>query len=126
MTSAFEQRFKQYKEQQQQGPRKTAFQKRFEQYKQQNPTGPIVEEEQGPTWLEQNLDVPLGLAGSLGGAAAGFAVGGPPGAVVGGILGGAGGTAGGTVVSETQFKEAEEIDAYAKAVENAPGLWVLT
>jgi hypothetical protein len=121
MATAFEQRLQQYREQQQEGPRKTAFQKRFEQYKQQNPTGPVVEEEQGPTWLEQNLDVPLGLAGSLGGAAAGFAVGGPPGAVVGGILGGAGGTAGGTVISETQFKEAEEIDAYAKAVENA--LW---
>ena len=121
MATAFEQRLQQYKEQQE-GPRRTPFQKRFEQYKQKNPTvSPVVEEEQGPTWLEQNLDVPLGLGGSLAGAAGGFAMFGPPGAVVGGIVGGAGLTAAGTYVSETEFKESEEIDAYAKAVENA--LW---
>ena len=64
---------------------------------------------------------PLGLGGILAGAAGGFAMAGPPGAVVGGIVGGAGLITAGTYVSETEFKESEEIDAYAKAVENA--LW---
>ena len=99
------------------------FQKRVQQHRAQNPTlsKPEVEEEAGPTWLQKNLDVPGGMAGSLAGAGAGFMVGGPPGAVIGGIAGGALGTGAGTVVSETQFKESEEIDAYTLAVENA--LW---
>ena len=99
------------------------FQKRVQQHRAQNPTlgKPEVEEEAGPTWLQKNLDVPGGMAGGLAGAGAGFMVGGPPGAVIGGIAGGALGTGAGTVVSETQFKESEEIDAYTLAVENA--LW---
>ena len=99
------------------------FQKRVQQHRAQNPTlgEPEVQEPEGPTWLQKNLDVPGGMAGSLAGAGAGFMVGGPPGAVIGGIAGGALGTGAGTVVSETQFKESEEIDAYTLAVENA--LW---
>lgn len=127
MATAFQKRLDLYREQQEeieQGVEPLSnFQKRLQQHRAQNPNlgEPEVEEPEGPTWLQKNLDVPGGMAGGLAGAGAGFMVGGPPGAVIGGIAGGALGTAGGTVVSETQFKEAEDIDAYSKAVENA--LW---
>ena len=127
MATAFQKRLDLYREQQEeieQGVEPLSnFQKRLQQHRAQNPNfgEPEVEEPEGPTWLQKNLDVPAGIAGSLAGAGLGMALGGPPGAVVGGIAGGALGTAGGTVVSETQFKEAEDIDAYSKAVENA--LW---
>jgi hypothetical protein len=127
MATAFQKRLDLYREQQEeveQGVEPLSnFQKRLQQHRAQNPnlSEPEVEEPEGPTWLQKNLDVPAGMAGGLAGAGLGMALGGPPGAVVGGIAGGALGTAGGTVVSETQFKEAEDIDAYSKAVENA--LW---
>ena len=127
MATAFQKRLDLYREQQEeieQGVEPLSnFQKRLQQHRAQNPNlgEPEVEEPEGPTWLQKNLDVPAGIAGGLAGAGLGMALGGPPGAVVGGIAGGAVGTAGGTVVSETQFKEAEDIDAYSKAVENA--LW---
>lgn len=127
MATAFQKRLDLYREQQEeveQGVEPlSTFQKRLQQHRAQNPNlgEPKIEEPAGPTWLQKNLDVPAGMAGGLAGAGLGMALGGPPGAVVGGIAGGALGTAGGTVVSETQFKEAEDIDAYSKAVENA--LW---
>lgn len=123
--ATFEKRLALYRQQQEEEETGTLtpFQKRLQQHRAQNPNlgEPEVEEPAGPTWLQKNLDVPAGMAGSLAGAGLGMALGGPPGAVVGGIAGGALGTAGGTVVSETQFKEAEDIDAYSKAVENS--LW---
>lgn len=93
------------------------------------PTAPVTPEEQEASFLQKNLDLPLGLAGALGGGAAGFAVAGPPGAVAGSIIGGAGATGVGTVISETQYKDSSDIDAYTKAVENAAwsvGLDVVT
>ena len=128
MATLFEQRVQQYREQQTQQqdtqePSASLFEKRLSQYRAQNatPADPVIEEPEGPTWLQKNLDVPGGMVGGLAGAGAGFMVGGPPGAVIGGIAGGALGTGAGTVVSETQFKESEDIDAYSSAVENA--LW---
>jgi len=121
MATAFEQRLQQYRQQQQQPP-KSAFQQRYEAYKQQKPTQTVYqeEEEQGPSWLQKNLDVPLGAAGSVVGGLAGSLLG-PAGAVAGGTAGGALGTALGTYISESEYNEAGEIDAYTKAVENS--LW---
>ena len=51
-------------------------------------------------FLSANMEIPLGISGSLAGAGAGFLMGGPAGAVVGGILGGAGGSAAGSVTSD--------------------------
>ena len=123
MATAFEQRLQQYRQQQQQTqPPKSAFQQRFEAYKQQNPTETVyAPEEEGPSWLERNLDVPLGVVGGVAGGVAGGVLGGPAGALAGGTAGGALGTALGTYISETEYNEAGEIDAYTKAVENA--LW---
>ena len=124
--ATFEERLSLYREKQQEEEETStlsAFQQRLQQHRALNPTlgEPETEEPVGPTWLQKNLDLPAGVAGGLAGAGAGFMVGGPPGAVVGGIAGGALGTGAGTLVSETQFKGAEDIDAYSKAVENA--LW---
>lgn len=123
--ATFEERLALYRQQQEEEETGTLtpFQKRLQQHRAQNPNlgEPEVEEPEGPTWLQKNLDVPAGLGVGLAGAGAGFLAAGPPGAIVGGIAGGALGTGAGTVVSETQFKEAEDIDAYTKAVENA--LW---
>ena len=67
-------------------------------------------------FLSANMEIPLGISGSLAGAGAGFLVGGPVGAVVGGILGGAGGSAAGSVTSD--YLEGVPID-YAEATEQA-------
>lgn len=67
-------------------------------------------------FLSANMEIPLGISGSLAGAGAGFLVGGPAGAVVGGILGGAGGSAAGSVTSD--YLEGVPID-YAEATEQA-------
>ena len=67
-------------------------------------------------FLSANMEIPLGISGSLAGAGAGFLVGGPVGAVVGGILGGAGGSAAGSVTSD--YLEGVPID-YAEAAEQA-------
>ena len=93
------------------------------------PPPAVTPEEQQASFLQRNLDLPLGLGGALAGGAAGAAVGGPIGGVVGSVLGGATGTFGGTVISETQYGNASDIDAYSKAVENAAwsaGLDVVT
>lgn len=123
MSTSVEQRYKLYQERQQQQEKEppTSIEQRYQAYLQKNPSRVEPREEVGPTWLEKNLDVPLGALGSIGGAGLGFALGGPPGAIVGGVVAGALGTGAGTVISETEFKETEEIDAYTKAVENA--LW---
>jgi len=123
MSTSVEQRYKLYQERQQQQEKEppTSIEQRYQAYLEKNPSRVEPREEVGPTWLEKNLDVPLGALGSIGGAGLGFALGGPPGAIVGGIAAGALGTGAGTVISETQFKEADEVDAYTKAVENA--LW---
>lgn len=67
-------------------------------------------------FLSANMEIPLGISGSLAGAGAGFLMGGPPGAVVGGILGGAGGSAAGSVTSD--YLEGVPTD-YAGAAEQA-------
>jgi hypothetical protein len=67
-------------------------------------------------FLSANMEIPLGISGSLAGAGAGFLMGGPAGAVVGGILGGAGGSAAGSVTSD--YLEGVPID-YAEATEQA-------
>jgi len=67
-------------------------------------------------FLSENMEIPLGISGSLAGAGAGFLMAGPPGAVVGGILGGAGGSAAGSVTSD--YLEGVPID-YAEATEQA-------
>lgn len=67
-------------------------------------------------FLSANMEIPLGISGSLVGAGTGFLMGGPPGAVVGGILGGAGGSAAGSVTSD--YLEGVPID-YAEATEQA-------
>lgn len=66
-------------------------------------------------FLQENMELPLGIGGSLGGMAAG-SVFGPVGTVVGGILGGAAGSAGGSLVSDELT--GEDLD-YGKAVEEA-------
>jgi hypothetical protein len=67
-------------------------------------------------FLSKNMEIPLGISGSLAGAGAGFLMGGPAGAVVGGILGGAGGSFGGSITSD--YLEGVPID-YAEATEQA-------
>ena len=68
------------------------------------------------SWLEKNMELPVGLGGALGGAAAGFAVGGPPGAVIGGIVMGAIGSGTGSLISDKL--SGKELD-YAEAAEEA-------
>ena len=68
------------------------------------------------SWLEKNMELPVGIAGSLAGAGAGFLVAGPVGAVVGGVIGGAAGSGGGSLISD-EFA-GEELD-YAEAAEEA-------
>jgi len=72
------------------------------------------------SYLEENLDLPFGLAGATGGAIAGGMVAGPPGAVVGSVIGGAGGTLYGTAQSE-QLKGSSTVEAYKEGIEAA--LW---
>ena len=67
-------------------------------------------------FLSANMEIPLGMSGSLAGAGAGFLMAGPPGAVIGGILGGAGGSFGGSLTSD--YLEGVPID-YAEATEQA-------
>ncbi len=67
-------------------------------------------------FLSANMEIPLGISGSLAGAGAGFLVAGPPGAVIGGILGGAGGSYAGSLTSD--YLEGVPID-YAEATEQA-------
>jgi len=68
------------------------------------------------SWLEKNMELPVGIGGSLVGAGAGFLVGGPVGAVVGSVIGGAAGSGGGSLISD-KFA-GEELD-YAEAAEEA-------
>ena len=68
------------------------------------------------SWIEKNMELPVGIAGSLAGAGAGFLVAGPVGAVVGGVIGGAAGSGGGSLISD-EFA-GEELD-YAEAAEEA-------
>ena len=82
---------------------------------------PVEAEDQGffesaGEFLSKNMEIPLGISGSLAGAGAGFLMGGPAGAVVGGILGGAGGSFGGSITSD--YLEGVPID-YAEATEQA-------
>lgn len=113
--SKFQERLEQY--QQQQG--ESSFQQKLKSYRQQPP---IVEPTpEDPGFLARNLDIPLGMGGSLGGAAAGGLIAGPPGAVVGGVLGGAALTGVGSYLSAREYEGTDEVSAYKKAVEDA--LW---
>lgn len=67
-------------------------------------------------FLSKNMEIPLGISGSLAGAGTGFLVGGPVGAVIGGILGGSAGSFGGSITSD--YLEGVPID-YAEATEQA-------
>lgn len=87
----------------------------------QNYEAPAQAEEQGffdsaGEFLSKNMEIPLGISGSLAGAGAGFLLAGPPGAVVGGVLGGAGGSAAGSITSD--YLEGVPLD-YAEAAEQA-------
>lgn len=113
--SKFQERLEQY--QQQQG--ESSFQQRLESYRQQPPIVEPTPEE--PGFLAKNLDIPLGMGGSLGGAAAGGLIAGPPGAIVGGVLGGAALTGVGSYLSAREYEGTDEVSAYKKAVEDA--LW---
>ncbi len=68
-----------------------------------------------PSWLDKNMDVPLGMGGGIVGTLLGTPFG-PPGMFVGGAIGGMAGTAGGSLVSDELT--GEDLD-YAKAVEEA-------
>ena len=84
------------------------------------PVSPITGEEYGypdPDVIMRNLDVPLGIAGSVGGAMV-MAPTGPAGMAVGGTTGGALGTGVGTYLSE-KYKDEPSNMAMKKAVENA-------
>jgi len=72
---------------------------------------PYTEEEESflqeaGDFLEENLDLPGGLAGAIAGAKVG-AVGGLPGMITGGIVGGAAGTFGGSLASSALEGEAD-------------------
>lgn len=66
-------------------------------------------------FLKENMEIPVGLGGSLAGAAAGIPFG-PVGMLVGGIAGGALGSGSGSLLSD--YFQGEELD-YAEAVQEA-------
>ena len=66
-------------------------------------------------FLKGNMEIPLGLGGSLAGAAAGIPLG-PPGMVAGGIIGGSVGTGAGSLTSDVL--EGKELD-FQSAVKEA-------
>ena len=68
------------------------------------------------SWIEQNMELPMGLGGALTGAAVGTAILPVVGTAVGGILGGMAGSFGGSLVSNEL--QGEELD-YADAVQEA-------
>ena len=81
-----------------------------------------TEEEKDLPWyqdvgdfLKGNMEIPLGLGGSLAGAAAGIPLG-PPGMVAGGIIGGSVGTGAGSLTSDVL--EGKELD-FQSAVKEA-------
>lgn len=51
-------------------------------------------------WTKKNMELPMGMGGSLGGAVVGTLLGGPVGTVVGGIAGGALGSGAGSITSD--------------------------
>lgn len=66
-------------------------------------------------WLEENLDVPAGIAAGIAGGMAGGSLGGPVGVVLGGIAGGALGTFAGSVASDVLTQqEVDYMDALDK------------
>jgi len=86
----------------------------------------IVQESDGvASFLQENMDLPVGLSGALGGAYA-MAPTGPVGMFVGGVVGGALGTASGSLISDELT--GEDLD-YANAVEQgliSAGIDVIT
>jgi|TARA_R110002072_G_scaffold149780_1_gene297713 hypothetical protein len=67
-------------------------------------------------FLQENMEIPMGLGGSLAGAGTGFMVAGPVGAIVGGIIGGSLGSGAGSLTSD--LIEGTDPD-YSKALEEA-------
>ena len=76
---------------------------------------PVEPQAPEPSWLEKNMDVPLGMGGGVVGTILGAPFG-PPGMFVGGAIGGALGTASGSLISDELT--GEDLD-YAKALEEA-------
>lgn len=68
-----------------------------------------------PSWLDKNMDVPLGMGGGIVGTVLGAPFG-PPGMFVGGAIGGAAGTFAGSLISDDLSGEDRE---YAQALEEA-------
>ena len=78
------------------------------------PKPPPVEKEEDLPWyqdvgnfLKKNMEIPMGLGGSLAGAAAGVPLG-PPGMIAGGIIGGSVGSGAGSLTSDVL--EGKELD----------------
>jgi hypothetical protein len=78
-------------------------------------TAPVESEAPEPSWLDKNMDVPLGVGGGIVGTVLGTPLG-PPGMWAGGAIGGAIGTFAGSLISDDLSGEDLE---YAKALEEA-------
>jgi len=76
---------------------------------------PPTEQAPEPSWLDKNMDVPLGMGAGIAGTLLGTPFG-PPGMFVGGTIAGAVGTFAGSLVSDDLTGEDRE---YAKALEEA-------
>ena len=76
---------------------------------------PVEPQAPEPSWLDKNMDVPLGMGGGVVGTILGAPLG-PPGMFVGGAIGGALGTSAGSLISDELT--GEDLD-YAKALEEA-------
>lgn len=80
---------------------------------------PVVQSETAQrfgNFLRENMEIPVGITGSLAGGVVGLAVGGPIGGIVGAVAGGAAGSAGGSLLSDELA--GEDLD-YARAVQEA-------
>ena len=76
---------------------------------------PVEPQAPEPSWLDKNMDLPLGVGGGIAGTILGAPLG-PPGMFVGGTIGGALGTAAGSLISDELT--GEDLD-YAQALEEA-------
>lgn len=67
-------------------------------------------------FLGNNMEIPLGIGGSIAGGIVGGVVGGPPGAIAGAVAGGAAGSGGGSLLSDNL--QGQELD-YGRATQEA-------
>lgn len=77
-------------------------------------------------FLKKNMEIPVGIGGSLAGAGAGFLMGGPPGALVGGVLGGALGSGGGSAYSDVLAGEQINLREAGKEAAISAGMDLVT